>query len=194
MSTEKVSNEPSDGFWTVIKGIRDQWLLIAFVASTLFWARDHVVELTRIPEHIAAQTERLDDLEAKVSRLGDGAPNETAGIPVLKFPGARHTVEDGAPGSAVRVTLDPVIWLRDGCIAGDLAAFMVDAQGLWHSVEIDIDQLPRVEASTPLSFSLQVHPYMNPGRARLLIQVALECGAERRREYTPWLHFRVLAP
>ena len=97
--------------WSALKVLRDQWMVAAFLATSLFWARDVIWEFAGLPARVNAQEERVGDLTQEVARL-NGQGLETDRTLALKFPGTGHSVEDGRPGERVMVTLSPVLHVR----------------------------------------------------------------------------------
>lgn len=56
----------------VIRGVKGAWLLLTFFAGALFWARDTLEVYHHLPDVVAELVARLDALEARACRPGDG--------------------------------------------------------------------------------------------------------------------------
>lgn len=193
MTARKAGVLAAEGVWSTLRRLRDQWVLLVFAASVLFWARDVYDQFVDLPARVAELGTAIGDLRSDIARLEAGQDSRTVDrSPALAFPGGRHAIEDGRPGDRVTVRLAPVERVRGGCRNSDLAAFMIDAGGRWHSVETDLARAPQIEGSQELAFRVMVHPRMAVGRAEFLVQVAQDCGQHRQVDGSPRLHFRVL--
>lgn len=74
--TKTYAGKAVDGIWTKVKGLRDTWVLIAFVASTLIWVEGTVRVYVSLPEQVGLQAEvaadmtrRLVDIERHLEKL-----------------------------------------------------------------------------------------------------------------------------
>lgn len=174
-----------------LRRLRDQWMLLLFAASVLFWARDVYDSFAELPARVAELGKAIGELRSDIARLeaGQGTIERS---PALAFPGSQHAIEDGRPGARVTVSFAPVDRVRDGCRSSELAAFMIDAAGRWYSVETELVRVPQIEASQKLAFGVKVHPRMAVGRAEFLVQVTQDCGSHRQVDSSPRLPFRVL--
>lgn len=193
MTARKAGELAAEGVWVTLRRLRDQWLLLVFAASVLFGVRDVYDRFVDLPARVEALGVAIDELREGVERLEAGQAGATFdGSPALIFPGTGHAVEDGRPGNMVTVALAPVEGVRGDCRNGDLAAFMIDAEGKWYSVETDLVRVPQIEGSQKLAFGVMVHPRMAVGRAELLVQLTQSCGSHSQVEASPRLPFRVL--
>lgn len=195
MTAERAGKLALDGIWGTLKQVRDQWVLLAFVMTALVWARDLYEQITDMPPQVAELREHVDVLGAAIARL-DGARvhAEVDRSPALAFPGMKHVVEDGRPGGLVTVRFRPARWVRADCRPGTLAAYMIDAEEKWRSVDVDLVRLPRILETQDIAFGVHVPLRMAIGRAQLLIQITQDCGTHVQVDSSPRLHFRVLAP
>jgi hypothetical protein len=193
MTAREAGEIAAEGVWGTLRRLRDRWLLLVFAATALFWARDEYERFVDLPARVAELGRVLDEVRFEVARFETGqvrgAPDRSA---ALGFPGLRHAIGDGRPGDRVTVSLGPVTRVREECRNSDFAAFMIDADGRWYSVETDLVRVPQFEGSQELAFGVKVHPKMGVGRAQFLAEVILDCGSHRQVEVTPRLHFRVL--
>jgi hypothetical protein len=183
----------AEGAFGTLGKLRDRWVLLVFAASALFWARDVYDRFVDLPARVAELGRRLDELRSDPARPATGQARPDVGrSAALAFPGERHAIEDGRPGDLVTVVFAPVERVREDCRNSDLAAFMIDADGKWYSVETDLVRVPRIEKSQGLAFVAKVHPRMDEGRAQFLVEVTQDCGAYSQVDSSPRLHFRVL--
>ncbi len=194
MTAEMAGKAAAEGVWATLKSVRDQWLVLAFFAGALLWARDTWDEFAALPALVREQAAGLAALESRVGRLETAVARRPVPdrSPVLGFPGGGHAIEDGAPGAWTVLRWRPVEALRGDCVAEALDAWVVDAAGAWFAVETSLAPMPALEGEADLAFRVRVHPRMVPGRARALVQVAFDCGTHRQVETAPWLQFRVL--
>jgi hypothetical protein len=173
--------------------MRDRWVLVVFAASALFWARDVYEQFVDLPARVAELARALDELRNDGARsVTEQARPKDGRSAALAFPGERHAIEDGRPGELVTVVLAPVERVREECRNSDFAAFMIDADGRWYSVETDLVRVPQIEGSQELAFGARIHRRMDVGRAQFLVEVTQDCGAFRQVDSSPRLHFRVL--
>jgi hypothetical protein len=193
MTAIRVGKLAAEGVWVTLKRLRDQWVLLVFLITASFWARDFYEQFVDLPSHVAAQDELIVQLQAEIKRLDKRVVARVADrSPVLAFPGLRHGIDDGESGEPVTARLDPVQWLRSDCRTSDLAAFMIDSHDQWYSVETDLVRLPQLSGVQQLAFGVTVHPRMTAGRAQFLIQITQDCGSHLQVDSSPRLHFRVL--
>ncbi len=193
MTAREAGEIAAEGAWGTLRRLRDRWLLFVFVASALFWARDEYDRFVDLPARVVELGRVLDEVRSELARFDTGQVRAAADrSPALAFPGLRHAIGDGRPGDRVTVSLAPVVRVREGCRNSDFAAFMIDADGRWYSVETDLVRVPQIEGSQELAFGVKVHPKMGVGRAQFLAEVIQDCGAYRQVEVSPRLHFRVL--
>ena len=158
MTAMKAGVLAAEGVWVTLRRLRDQWVLLVFAASVLFWARDVYDRFVDLPARVAELGVKFDTLRSGVARLEAGRASQTVDrSPALVFPGSRHAIEDGRPGTRVTVSLAPVERVRGECRNSELAAFMIDAQGRWYSVETDLGRVPQIEGSQELAFRVKVH-------------------------------------
>ncbi len=152
MTAEMAGKAAAEGVWATLRRIREQWMLVAFVAGAVFWARDAYQEIAALPALVRQQGQGLGELEAAVVRLelevGRRAHPDRS--PALGFPGNRHTVEDGTPGAWTVLTWRPVRRLRQDCAPGAVDAWMVDAAGAWFAVESALAPMPAIEGEHEL--------------------------------------------
>ncbi|HUF85827.1 MAG TPA: hypothetical protein VMM59_00460 [Thermohalobaculum sp.] len=195
MTAEMAGKAAADGVWATLRQLREKWMLMAFFAGALVWARDVHDEFAPLPVLVHEQMQALAALDAAVTRLEGQVTRGFASdrSPVLGFPGTRHGIGDGAPGAWTLLSWRPVRRLRADCVAEAVEAWMVDAAGAWFAVEMALAPMPALEHEQDLAFGIRVHPAMTPGRALALVQVSFDCGTHRQVEAAPWLQFRVLA-
>jgi hypothetical protein len=173
--------------------MRDRWVLLAFAASALFWARDVYEQFVDLPARVAELRRAMDELRTEGARsVTEQVRPDVDRSAALAFPGERHAIEDGRPGDMVTVVLAPVVRVREECRNSDFAAFMIDDDGRWYSVETDLARVPQIERSEELAFGVRIHPRMDTGRAQFLVEVTQDCGAYTLVDSSPRLHFRVL--
>ena len=193
MTAKTASRFALEGFWGTLRTLRDQWVLIVFFGTALFWVRDHYDQFMELPPRLAELQRDMDEVRGELVRLDKALVDPEAGRgPVLNLTGTRHAITDGAPGSRVAVTLETVQVVRDDCKASDFGAFMIDASGKWYSVTTDLERMLHVVNAQDIAFEVWVHPRMQPGRARFLIEVTYTCAQEIRVVRSPVLPFRVL--
>ena len=194
MTAEMAGRAAVEGIWGTVRRLKEQWLLLVFLAGALVWARDTYDEFAKLPLLVRQQMEGLAAVEATVTRLEAelvGRLNADH-APVLEFPGSRHGIDDGAPGAWTVLRWQPVRRLRADCTPSRIDAFMVDAEGQWFSVETAMAPMPALEGGADLAFGVRIHPRMAPGRARAGVQITSDCGSHLQVETAPWLPFRVL--
>lgn len=193
--TAKIAGKlAAEGLWTTIKRLRDQWVLIVFAVTALFWARDFYEQFVHLPGRVQTQSQVIEVLRKEIAALD--SVDERRRIdrsPVLSFPGRQHGIDDGVLGAPVTVRLNPVHWDRDDCRTADLAAFMVDSTNRWYSVATDLVRLPQLTGEEQVAFGVMVHPRMTVGRAEFLVQITQDCGSHLQVDSSPRLHFRVRA-
>lgn len=194
MTAEMAGKAAIESIWETLRKMREQWVLLVFLAGALFWVRDAYDEFAGLPELMRRQMEGLTALEATVNRLEDELARGLVGDhgPVFGFPGMRHSIDDGVPGAWTVLRWRPVRRLRTDCTPNQIDAFMVDQGGQWFSVDTAMKPMPVLEGDADLAFSLRIDPRMSRGRARAGIQITSDCGSHVQVETTPWLHFRVL--
>ena len=195
MTASKAGKLAATGIWVTLRRLRDRWVLLAFLATALFWARDLYDEFIDLPQQFMELRETVDALRSDIAQLQvTGVQVAVDRSPALVFPGLQHAVEDGRPGHPTTVHFRPSERVREDCQSGGLAAYMIDASGRWYSVETDLVRLPQLAGSQELAFGVQIHPRMAVGRAQFLIQVVQNCGSHLQVDSSPRLHFRVLGP
>ena len=199
MTANMAGNAAVEGIWATLKRLREQWFLLVFMTGALLWMRDTYDEFTILPSLVRQQMGGLETLEATVTRLEAKVKRRLMEdhAPVLGFPGARHSIDDGEPGAWTVLYWRPVVWLRNDCVPSVIDAWMVDQGGKWFSVETTVAPMPALEGpalegETDLAFGVRIHPFMDRGRAQVLVQVTFDCGTHRQVETAPWLQFRVL--
>ncbi len=193
MTARKAGEIAAEGVWGTLGRLRDRWVLLVFATSALFWARDVYERFVDLPARVAELGRALDDLRTDSARSDAGQIRpDVARSAALAFPGLQHAIEDGRPGDFVTVVLAPVVRHREECRNSELAAFMIDADGTWYSVETDLARVPQIEGSQELAFGVKIHRRMEVGRAQFHVEVTQDCGAQRRVDSSPRLHFRVL--
>lgn len=194
MTAKMAGKAAIDGVWVTLKKLKEQWVLLVFLTGALFWARDTYVEFANLPTLVRQQMSGLAKLEATVTRLEAQVMRRLKDdrSPVLEFPGAKHGIDDGAPGAWTTLYWRPVERLRDECVASAINAWMIDRNGQWFPVETAVAPMPALEGTADLAFGVRVHPMMDLGRARILVQITFDCGTHRQVETAPWLQFRVL--
>jgi hypothetical protein len=135
MTARKAGEIAAEGIWGTLRGLRDRWLLLVFVASALFWARDVYDRFIDLPARVADLGEAVDEVRSNIARFDlERIRPALDRSPALVFPGVRHAIEDGRPGDLVTVALEPALRVREECRNSDIAAFMIDADGQWYSV------------------------------------------------------------
>ena len=195
MTAKNAGKIAASGVWLTLKRLRDRWVLVVFMATALFWARDIYDEFVDLPPQFAELRQTVDGLRTDIAQLQiTGVQVVVDRSPALVFPGLKHAVEDGRPGRPVTVHFQPAERVREDCQSGELVAYMIDANGQWYSVETDLARLPQLSGPQDLAFGVQIHPRMTVGRAQFLIQVLQNCGSHLQVDSSPRLHFRVLGP
>ncbi|MEM7059409.1 MAG: hypothetical protein AAF557_17635 [Pseudomonadota bacterium] len=193
MTANKAGMLATMGFWRTLRRLRDQWVLLVFLATALFWMRDVYEQFTDLPVHVAELDTKIEELRRDITqldtRLARAAPDRK---PALVFPGTGHSIGDGRPGTFVTVRLQPAKRVRQDCRTMGLVAFMIDAQGRWFSVETDLLNPPQISGEQDLAFDVRVHPRMAVGRAQFLMQATQDCVSHLQIDTSPRLHFRVL--
>lgn len=58
-----------DGFWPMVKRIRDKWVLAAFFLSGLLWMEGTVKSFVTLPEQVGLQAESVKNLELAMTEL-----------------------------------------------------------------------------------------------------------------------------
>ena len=191
MTAKRAGEITAEGVFGTLGRMRDRWVLVVFAASALFWARDVYEQFVDLPARVAELGRDMDELRSEDARSATGLP-DVGRSAALAFPGERHKIDDGRPGDMVTVVLAPVVRVREECRNSDFAAFMIDADGRWYSVETDLVRVPQVAKSQELAFGVRVHRRMDAGRAQFLVEVTQDCGSVRQVDSSPRLHFRVL--
>lgn len=118
MTARKAGGLAAAGVWVTLQRLRDRWMLLAFAAGMLFWARDVYDSFVDLPARVAALGQEIGELRSDVERIGAG-----------------HAVGDWRPGDPAPLDAAPLGRLRLGCRDGALVAVVVDADGAWHPVE-----------------------------------------------------------
>lgn len=191
MTARKAGELAAGGVFATLKRLRDQWVLLVFMASALFWARDIYEEFADLPTRMAALGVEVGELRSGVERLSAGQAAATASRAAGQgVPGMGHAVQDGRPEDIVIVSLATDLSERNDCNT-ELAAFMVDSAGKRFSAEAELIQGEQDEESEGLAFGVKIHPRMDVGRAELLVQLIRKCGS-RNMETSLRLPFRVL--
>ena len=194
MTAEMAGKAAVEGAWVTLRKLKEQWVLLVFLTGALLWARDTYDEFAKLPSLVRQQMSGLSTLEATVTRLEAEVKRRLTEdhAPVLEFPCTRHGIDDGAPGAWTVLHWRPVERLRNDCVPSVIDAWMVDQNGQWFSVETAVAPMPALEGVADLAFGVRVHPLMDRGRARVLVQITFDCGTHRQVETAPWLQFRVL--
>lgn len=194
MTAEMAGRTAFYGAWETLRKLREQWVLVVFLAGAVFWVRDAYEEFVGLPDLVREQMAGLSALETTVTKLEAELVRRLDGnrSPVLGFPGTRHGVDDGMPGSWVVLHWSPVRRLRNDCTPIGIDAFMIDEAGRWFSVQTSMKPMPVLEGDADLAFGLQIPVGMGRGRARAGVQVTSDCTTHLQVETTPWLPFRVL--
>ena len=194
MTAKRAGELAAEGLWTSLRRLRDQWIMLVFLATALFWARDVYDDFIALPSQVADLRGTIVELRDDIARLDDHATvkNTSNRSAALVFPGTGHSIDDGVADGFVTVRLAPAKQLRPGCRAKALAVFMIDATGRWFSVTTDLAHMPHFAGVQDLAFTARVHPRMTQGRAQLLVQVTQDCGTHLQVDSAPRLHFRVL--
>ncbi len=193
MTAKSAGKLAANGFFLGLKTLRDHWVLLGFLATVMYGARDIYEEFSVLPERVHALHEAVLELRGEIAVLDAhvaGSAIERA--PALVFPGTKHRIGDGKPGWSVAVRFEPVVPVRSDCRAGELAAYMIDATGMWYAVETDLGRVPHLDGPQELAFGVRIHPRMAVGRAQFLIQVTQDCGTHLQVDRSPRLPFRVL--
>lgn len=195
MTAKYTGKYSASALWLALKRLREHWVLIAFVATALYSARDIYDEVALMPGRVEAMHLAMTDLEQGVARLEDAVTDPVIDrSEALSFPGMRHAASDGQPGSWIMARFRPVHELRPECQPAGLMAYMIDADRRWFSVQTDLEGWPRMDSLDELAFGVEVHPRMAVGRAQLLLQVIHDCSGRLQVDSSPALQFRVLGP
>ncbi|MFK7944640.1 MAG: hypothetical protein AB8B85_17275 [Paracoccaceae bacterium] len=193
MTAKDTGRTAVSGLWIGLKRLRENWLLIAFVVTALYGVRDVYDEALRLPQRVKALTVSVVELKEGMVRLEDAIRTPALNVgDALSFPGLRHAATDGKPGEWVMARFRPVHALRPECRSVGFAAFMIDAERRWFSVQTDLTGWPRMDSLEELAFGVEVHPRMAVGRAQLLLQVVHDCSGQLQVDSSPVLPFRVL--
>lgn len=67
--TAQDANRAIDGVWARLKRVKDKWVLVAFLASTLVWMEGTVRAYVALPEQFEQQSLALEGLARQVSVL-----------------------------------------------------------------------------------------------------------------------------
>ena len=195
MTAKTASRLAMHGVWGTLRTLGDQWVLLVFFGTALFWARDVYEQFIDLPARVTEMQSGLIEIRSDIQRLDEAfaRPHQNR-EPVLSFPGTRHRIADGAPGRLVFVELAPVQVVRDDCTAHALSGFMIDARGTWYTVDLGISQVPHLSDRQDLAFEVRVHPRMAQGRATFLVEIASDCGTHVQIDRSPTLPFRVIRP
>ncbi len=193
MTADLAGRAAIEGVWGTLRRLKEQWLLVLFLSGAILWVRNTYDEFAKLPPLVRQQMTGLAELQETVTRLEGEVKRRLLGdrTPVLEFPGARHGVADGAPGTWTTLSLRPVRRLRDDCVPRGISAWMVDHQGRLFSVVTAMRSMPLLRDETDLAFSVLVPGAATAGRAKLLVQIVLDCGTHRQVETVPWQQFRV---
>lgn len=176
-----------------VRWIRQQWLLLMFLAGAMIWLRDTAEAVRGVPTTIAL-------LGGEIAAIADGMkrieralePKVSAGRDaVLAFPGKRHEIDDGKPGNWTVARLRPARPLREDCQTIAIDAWLIDAEGRWFSVETSLTRVPGLVGDTDIAFGVLIPEDAAPGRAEALVQLTHDCGAHRAAQLAPRLHFRI---
>src|SRR5699024_6181482 len=93
MTARKAGELAAEGVWVTLRRLRDQWVLLVFAASVLFWARDVYDRFVDLPDRVA----RLEAGRA----VGDGWPGDVVTVDSAPVAGARCVCRDGNPAALV---------------------------------------------------------------------------------------------
>lgn len=194
MTADDAGKVAFDGVWVTLKRIKEQWLLLVFMAGALFWARDTIDQYLPLPGLVGGLAARVEAINASVARLEQAGNTGAVGdrSPVLAFPGTGHDAADARPGEWAQVRLAPVRTLRDDCRPTGVWAYMVDSSGRWFAVDTELAPMPHLTGDADLAFGVRVHPRMARGRARVSVQITHDCGTYQQVDTAPWMHFIVL--
>lgn len=194
MTAEMAGKAAIEGFWATLRRVRDQWLVVTFLAGAAFWLRDTYVEFRELPGLVRDQMAGLAAVEATVARLEDQVKRRLVGdhSPILAFPGTRHEIADAVAGAWTELRWRPVRVLREDCIPGALDVWVVDAGGRWFAAETSLAPMPGLAGEADLAFGVRLPAGLAAGRARAQAQITFDCGTHRQVERAPWLPFRVL--
>lgn len=193
MTAKSAGKLAAVGFWSGLKTLRDQWVLLFFVATLLYGARDIYDEFSVLPARVEALHGEVTGLRGEFAVLDQRVTRTVVErTPALRFPGTKHRIADGRPGRSVTVRFEPVVPVRFDCRAGELAAYMIDATGMWFAVETALGRLPQLDGAQELAFGVRIHPRMAVGRAEFLMQLTHDCGTHLQVDRSPRLPFRVL--
>lgn len=170
------------GVLGALRTLRDQWLLLAFMAGALFWLRDTYDEFAPLPATVAAQTVKLAALTQGVARLEQtlDRQDERRFAPAVSLGAHGNVVEDGRAGEWITARLKRVVPLRTDCRADALNAWLIDQAGRWFSAPTSLDRLPELRGETELGFGVRIGTEAVPGRASLLVQFTHDCGTHRQ--------------
>ncbi len=195
MTAETAGKAAIEGVWGTLRALRDQWLLLAFMAGALAWLRDTYDEFAPLPATVAKQAAELSMLTDSVVRLEEALVREgqVRENPALAFPAGRLSMEDGRAGGWAVARLRRVRPLREDCRTEEVDAWVIDSQGRWFLAETSMSLVPQLTEETDLAFGVHVHADAAPGRAQVLVQFTHDCGTHRQLQTAPRLQFRVIA-
>lgn len=183
----------AEGFWATLKRVRDHWVLLVFLATSLFWMRDLYTRFIDLPVHVTELRTAIDELRVSIARL-EARPGAAVPVraPALVFPGVGHDIDDGRPGGWVTARYNLAHQVRPECRPGTPAAYMIDAGGRWTSVRLAMTGFPLLDRAQPVAFAVRIDPQIATGRTQFELQVPQHCGTHTQVDVAPRLQFRVL--
>jgi hypothetical protein len=194
MTANKAGKVAIDGFWGSVRTLRDQWFLLVFMAGALVWARDTYHAFSNLPVFVRQQEVAMASLETAVTRLEASLMQRLDAMPApaLRFSTGHLGLDDGAPDDWTVLRWQPIRNHAAECVARDIDAFMVDADGRWFAAVTAITVPGTDQARTGHAFGIRIPPKMAAGPARAGVRIVSECGSRRLVEIASWLPFRVI--
>ena len=195
MTAETAGKAAVAGVWATLRSVRDQWLLVVFLAGALFGIRDAYVRFAELPASVSEQRTEVAELREQVARLNAAVArkNPARTEAVMEFPGNRHRVGDALAGEWTVARLVPTRPLRGDCRTVGVDAWLIDSAGRWFSAETGLRSVPKLTDETDLSFGVRIPGDAAPGRAQLILQLTHDCGSQVQVQAAPRLPFRVIA-
>ena len=175
MTAKHVGRNAVSGLWLMLKRLRENWILIAFVATVLYGARDVHDEALLLTERVKNLYSATEELRTGMARLEAGSQGRWSIIARRwRFRGLLHAATDGRPGEWVMARFRPVHALRPECQAAGMAAYMIDTDRRWFSVQTDLAGWPSVDSLEELAFGVD-----GPSQDGRGARPALDSGCSR---------------
>lgn len=161
MTARKAGGLVAGGMWKTLRRLRDQWLLLVFAASALFWVRDVYDRFVDLPARVEALGRTVGELQADV-RLAGAGRGDAAGQQDAGADG--RTSPDLVSGECSR---RGGIRMVAACVVGEGRGAADLLTGL------------ATDGGRGFAFGVTVRQGAAVGRAKLLVQPGQPCGADR---------------